>query len=129
LWVPKAPRLPGPLLSPHVANTALDAFGHAVVDEVLSSSALSALSRQLQEATMYFHLEATGSYLVALWEDGLASPLLGQVVEELLQALPALCLHRLCEARAYKALGVGGSAPGLAPLGADVTMILWVLPS
>eukprot|EP00439_Symbiodinium_sp_Y106_P015552 s3409_g2.t1 len=116
--------MPGPAVAPHLKGADLDAHGQAVLDEVLSPEALKALSRQLQESSMYFHREETGTYL-----DGLASPLLWQIAMELMEALPALADHFLCETKAYKALSGGSTSPGLAAQGADVALLLWALPT
>ncbi|CAE7757649.1 unnamed protein product, partial [Symbiodinium sp. CCMP2456] len=129
LYVPAVTTMPGPAVAPHLKGADLDAHGQAVLDEVLSSQALEALSRQLQESSMYFHREETGTYLVALWEDGLASPLLWQIAMELIEALPALEDHFLCETKAYKALSGGATSPGLEAQGADVALLLWALPT
>ncbi|CAE7870215.1 unnamed protein product, partial [Symbiodinium microadriaticum] len=129
LYVPSVTTMPGPAVAPHLRGADLDAHGQAVLDEVLSSQALEALSRQLRESSMYFHREETGTYLVALWEDGLASPLLWQIAMELIEALPALADHVLCEAKAYKALSGGATSPGLEAQGADVALLLWALPT
>ncbi|CAE8651581.1 unnamed protein product [Polarella glacialis] len=128
--------------------------GQAVLDNVLSASALRLLRQQLQESSVYYYVKHGGLYLLGLLEDGLASQLLADLAKALRFALPrSFGASRLCEARAWKALGelpsgppgatkttaitvtTAGSAvdlaslsPGLSAGGADVALLLWVVP-
>eukprot|EP00927_Polykrikos_kofoidii_P042513 TRINITY_DN36521_c0_g1_i1.p1 TRINITY_DN36521_c0_g1~~TRINITY_DN36521_c0_g1_i1.p1 ORF type:complete len:1144 (-),score=167.28 TRINITY_DN36521_c0_g1_i1:126-3305(-) len=126
--------------------------GHAVIDGLLSSRALRHLRRFLQEASVYYYQpRKIGRYFLALLEDGLATPILAEVVMALQLALPeTLGRNRaepgvrgsgtdrtlaLCEARAWKEDNSGfttpdidGSmSPGLEAKGATVGLLLWTV--
>lgn len=77
--------------------------GHAVVDKVLTDRALWAMRHHMQESMVYFYPQKSG-YLLALLEDGLASPLLAAVAEGVKGALPQTLGHLpLTGGRAWKA--------------------------
>ncbi|CAJ1365667.1 unnamed protein product [Effrenium voratum] len=106
----------------------LSSEGNAVVDGVLSDSALKIMQTHLQQSTMYYHREKSGAFLLASLDDGLASQLLAQIVEKLQEALPSM--GRLCDAMAYKTLSVPtSSASFVSAQGASVAALLWLTPS
>lgn len=112
------------------------ATGHAVTDRLLTDKALRALRTFLRGSTFYFY-QRPGYHLVALLEDGLASPLLAQVADGLRHALPnVLGSLSLTGARAYKAdnspLPTNTSVtPPLADdsAGAAVSVLIWTVPA
>merc|ERR1712110_1240239 len=64
--------------------------GHrAVIDRFLGDKALRLLRRFLQASTIYFYPRA-GNHVLALLEDGLASPLLASLSDGIRAALPVL---------------------------------------
>ncbi|CAJ1431028.1 unnamed protein product [Effrenium voratum] len=106
----------------------LSSEGNAVVDGVLSDSALKIMQTHLQQSTMYYHREKSGAFLLASLDDGLASQLLAQIVEKLQEALPSI--GRLCDAMAYKTLSVPtSSASFVSAQGASAAALLWLTPS
>lgn len=109
--------------------------GYAVVDRLLTDKALKKLRRFLQVSTFYFY-PRKDHHLLALLEDGLASPLLAQLSDGLRLSLPkVLGPLPLTGARAWKAdnsaLTEGlPQAPDLANSSADaaVSVLLWIVP-
>lgn len=109
--------------------------GYAVVDRLLTEKALRLLRRFLQASTFYFY-PRSGRHLLALLEDGLASPLLAQLADGLRQAMPTvLGPLPLTGARAWKAdnsalAGNGAGSPELAnsSAAAAVSLLLWTVP-
>lgn len=113
-----------------------DGGGRAVIDRLLADKALRQLKRFLQASTFYFYPRA-GGHLLALLEDGLASPLLAQVADGLRQAMPSLLGPLpLTGASVWKAdnsplvSGVIGG-PELAKRSADsaVSALIWMVPA
>lgn len=96
-----------------------------VLDQVLSSPALSALREFCEEATIWYDVKK-GGYLGAYLEDGFASPLLLQVAQELREALPAVFKdHRLRYAWGYK-YDSAGEGIGVHADDAAVNVNLWL---
>eukprot|EP00933_Yihiella_yeosuensis_P026360 TRINITY_DN20445_c0_g2_i1.p1 TRINITY_DN20445_c0_g2~~TRINITY_DN20445_c0_g2_i1.p1 ORF type:complete len:476 (-),score=97.18 TRINITY_DN20445_c0_g2_i1:112-1401(-) len=86
------------------AEGSLREKGYAVLDGILSKNALKAFQRHLTQASVYYYHKYGGSYLLGLFEDGLATPLLKIFMEALRTSLPKVFAHlRLCEAKAWKA--------------------------
>eukprot|EP00933_Yihiella_yeosuensis_P052055 TRINITY_DN5003_c0_g1_i1.p1 TRINITY_DN5003_c0_g1~~TRINITY_DN5003_c0_g1_i1.p1 ORF type:complete len:192 (+),score=39.50 TRINITY_DN5003_c0_g1_i1:2-577(+) len=114
----------------------MESTGRAVVDRLLSDKTLRLLRRFLQQSTFYFY-PRPGYHLLALLEDGLASPLLAQLVDGLRNALPkTLGSHTLTGVRAWKAdnsplekdAKVDGPELEKTSKEAAVSMLLWVVP-
>lgn len=111
------------------------ASGYAVVDNLLTDATLKKVRRFLQTSTFYFY-PRRDRHLLALLEDGLASPLLAQLADGLRQALPrVLGPLPLTGARAWKAdnsaLADGRpQVPDLSNSSADaaVSVLLWTVP-
>mmetsp|Transcript_42511 Transcript_42511/g.132658 ORF Transcript_42511/g.132658 Transcript_42511/m.132658 type:complete len:377 (+) Transcript_42511:78-1208(+) len=108
--------------------------GHAVIDRLLADKALRLLRRFLQASTFYFY-PRSGRHLLALLEDGLASPLLAQLADSLRHAMPALLGPLpLTGARAWKADNsplVGGPLrPEFSNSSQDaaVSVLIWTVP-
>ena len=78
-------------------------FGLTYIDEFLSNAALKSLQDFFLRSTIWFDLSHVGGYMGAYLEDGLASPLMLQVAEELRKKLPKIFKkHRLTHLWAYK---------------------------
>eukprot|EP00913_Durusdinium_trenchii_P020765 g19505.t1 len=115
----------------HFPSTKQDSFvatGRAVSDKFLTDKTLRQLKRFLQASTFYFY-PRKGAHLLALLEDGLASPILAQV------ALPGLLPTHLPlqGLRVWKADNSAlprppADGPELEPGGA-VNLLLWLVPS
>jgi len=108
----------------------------AVVDRLLTDKALRTLRRFLQASTFYFY-PRPGHHLLALLEDGLASPLLAQLADGLRQSMPTLLGPLpLTGANAWKAdnSALASKEPGwpeLASRSADaaVNVLIWTVPA
>ena len=80
-----------------------DQDGWVVVDGVLRPEALARLRIFLVESTFYYAPKQGGHYLMAALEDGLASPIVQQLAEELRATYPeVLGQHHLRMAWAFK---------------------------
>ncbi len=80
------------------------------IDSLLSPEALSALQRYLLESTIWHDFSHISGFVASYLEDGLACPLLLQIVDELRKALPdVLGPHPLTQAWAFKALRPHGA--------------------
>ena len=105
-----------------------DAPGIAVIDDLLSPAALDALHRHLLESTIWHDCEHIPGFLAAYLEDGLACPVLLQIVDELRAALPAILgPHPLTQAWAFKCLTGSQGIDVHADSGA-VSLNLWLTP-
>eukprot|EP01048_Picozoa_sp_COSAG05_P008433 COSAG05_NODE_642_length_8135_cov_20.343703_8_plen_563_part_00 len=138
LYLPPTPRLP-PSPSQRQSTLSASLLQHAgsiqstyreeglvVVDGVLSGDALAGLQRFAEEATV-FH-EVKHGYLGAYFDEGLSSPLLEQVVEELRAVLPSL-LGELPLVQAWMYKYDTTSAPdgiGIHADAASVNLNLWL---
>ncbi|MDE0059565.1 MAG: tetratricopeptide repeat protein [Defluviicoccus sp.] len=102
--------------------------GIAVVDRLLSRPALAALRRHLLESTIWHDGEHIPGFLAAYLEDGLASPLLLQIADELRAALPAiLAPHPLYQAWAFKCL-TGSQGIDIHADSGAVSVNFWLTP-
>ncbi|MDE0334412.1 MAG: tetratricopeptide repeat protein [Defluviicoccus sp.] len=100
----------------------------AVIDELLGPAALDALHEQMLESTIWHDCEHIPGFLAAYLEDGLASPLLLQIVDELRAALPdILGPHPLTQAWAFKCLTGSRGIDVHADAGA-VSLNFWLTP-
>ena len=102
--------------------------GIAVIDDLLSPAALDALFRHLLESTIWHDCEHIPGFLAAYLEDGLASPVLLQIVDELRAALPdILGPHPLAQAWAFKCL-TGDQGIGIHADSGAVSLNFWLTP-
>ena len=129
-----APMLSGPALHDHLDGDAITRAyqesgpGIAVIDDLLSPPALDALRRHLLDSTIWHDFTHIGGFLAAYLEDGLASPLLLQIVEELRGTLlDVLGPHHLKQAWAFKCLTGDRGIDVHADSGA-VSVNFWVTP-
>eukprot|EP00928_Gymnodinium_smaydae_P090566 TRINITY_DN74352_c0_g1_i1.p1 TRINITY_DN74352_c0_g1~~TRINITY_DN74352_c0_g1_i1.p1 ORF type:complete len:408 (+),score=81.76 TRINITY_DN74352_c0_g1_i1:50-1225(+) len=112
-----------------------EARGRAVVDRLLTDKALKKLKRFLQASTFYFYPRA-GHHLLALLEDGLASPLLAQLSDGLRAAFPTLLgplpLTGACAWKAdnSKLATEDAGYPDLRERSGDaaVSVLIWLVP-
>ena len=105
-----------------------EAPGIAIVDQLLSAAALAALRRHLLESTIWHDFTHIPGFLAAYLEDGLASPVLLQIVDELRAALPAILgPHPLAQAWAFKCLTGSRGIDIHADSGA-VSLNFWLTP-
>eukprot|EP00929_Paragymnodinium_shiwhaense_P100625 TRINITY_DN63096_c0_g1_i2.p1 TRINITY_DN63096_c0_g1~~TRINITY_DN63096_c0_g1_i2.p1 ORF type:complete len:403 (+),score=59.71 TRINITY_DN63096_c0_g1_i2:60-1268(+) len=115
--------------------------GRAVIDKLLTDKTLKLIRRYLQASTFYFY-PRPGQHLLALLEDGLASPLLAQLADGLRQAMPTLLGPLpLTGASAWKAdnsalarvptPGVPVASPELKERSSDarVSVLIWTVPA
>ncbi|CAL1138924.1 unnamed protein product [Cladocopium goreaui] len=137
-WDPAGREVPSKTLRAKAAalkglEDSLESTGRAVCDRFLSSRALRHLKRFLEASTFYFY-PRSGYHLLALLEDGLASPLLAQLVDGIRHALPRSAgTQPLRSVRAWKA---DNSAlqrpemekPELGPQG-KLNLLLWLVPT
>ena len=78
-------------------------FGLTYIDEFLNPHALESLREFLLGSTIWFDFFHAGGYLGAYLEDGLASPLIIQIAEDLRGKLPKIFKdHKLTQLWAYK---------------------------
>ena len=102
--------------------------GIAVIDALLGPEALDTLYRHLLESTIWHDCEHIPGFLAAYLEDGLACPLLLQIVDELRAALPSILgSHPLAQAWAFKCLTGSQGIDVHADSGA-VSLNLWLTP-
>ena len=102
--------------------------GIAVIDDLLGPEALDTLYRHLLESTIWHDCEHIPGFLAAYLEDGLACPVLLQIVDELRAALPTvLGPHPLMQAWAFKCLTGSQGIDVHADSGA-VSLNLWLTP-
>jgi tetratricopeptide (TPR) repeat protein len=74
-------------------------------DDLLTPAALSGLKRYLLEGTIWHDFSHIGGFVASYLEDGLACPLLLQIIDELRRAFPELLgKHPLTQAWAFKGL-------------------------
>jgi tetratricopeptide (TPR) repeat protein len=78
-------------------------FGLTYIDNFLSPTALKSLRDFLLGSTIWFDFFHTGGYMGAILSEGLASPLILQVAEDLRKKFPKIFKdHRLTQLWAYK---------------------------
>jgi hypothetical protein len=102
--------------------------GVAVVDNLLTPTAMTSLRRFLLESTIWHDFSHIGGFVAAYLEDGLACPLLLQIADELRRELPDLLReHPLSQAWAFKSLSPQG---GIAAHSDDaaISVNFWVTP-
>ena len=100
----------------------------AVIDFLLGGAALAALRRHLLESTIWHDCEHIPGFLAAYLEDGLASPVLLQIADELRTRLPGILgPHPLAQAWAFKCLTGSRGIDIHADSGA-VSLNFWLTP-
>tara|TARA_B110000977_G_scaffold201472_1_gene296227 strand:+ start:756 stop:3098 length:2343 start_codon:yes stop_codon:yes gene_type:complete len=78
-------------------------FGLTYVDDFLSAAALKSLREFLLGSTIWYDLFHTGGYLGAYLDEGLASPLVLQIADDLRERFPQIFKkHQLTHLWAYK---------------------------
>lgn len=102
--------------------------GIATVDHLLTPEALDVLRRFLLDSTIWHDFTHIGGFLAAYLEDGMASPLLLQIVDELRRFLPGILgPHPLRQAWAFKCL-TGDRGIGVHADSGAVSVNFWVTP-
>jgi tetratricopeptide (TPR) repeat protein len=102
--------------------------GAVYFDDLLTPAALRRLKKYLLESTIWHDFSHIGSFVAAYVEDGLASPLLLQVADELRGAFPEILgPHPLSQAWAFKGLD-GAAAIEAHADDAAVNVNFWVTP-
>jgi tetratricopeptide (TPR) repeat protein len=97
-------------------------------DDLLTPEALAALKRYLLESTIWHDFSHIGGFVASYLEDGLACPLLLQIVDEIRGALPDLLgPHPLSQAWAFKGLEATAAVAAHAD-DAAVSINFWVTP-
>jgi tetratricopeptide (TPR) repeat protein len=78
-------------------------FGLTFIDDFLSPTTLNSLRKFLLGSTIWFDIFHPGGYIGAYLSEGLASPLILQIAEDLRKKLPKIFKnHRLTQLWAYK---------------------------
>jgi len=104
------------------------AQGAVAIDDLLAPAALTGLKKFLLESTVWHDFSHIGGFVASYLEDGLASPLLLQIANELRTAFPEILRsHPLSQAWAFKGL-VSESAVDAHADDAAVTVNFWVTP-
>ncbi|MCC6780356.1 MAG: tetratricopeptide repeat protein [Hyphomicrobiales bacterium] len=127
-----APEIAGRAVSPRADVDALTRrFGadQAVYcDDLLTPTALQALRRYLLESTIWHDFSHIGGFVASYLEDGLACPLLLQIVDELRASFPALLGPLpLSQAWAFKGLRPTAAIDAHAD-DAAISVNFWVTP-
>jgi tetratricopeptide (TPR) repeat protein len=102
--------------------------GAVYFDDLLTPAALNRLKRYLLESTVWHDFSHIGGFVASYLEDGLASPLLLQIADELRSAFPEILgPHPLLQAWAFKGLGTAAAIEAHADDGA-ISVNFWVTP-
>jgi len=102
--------------------------GAVYFDELLTAPALIRLKQYLLGSTIWHDFSHIGGFVASYLEDGLASPLLLQVADEIRQVFPELFAKRpLSQAWAFKALRPGAAVDGHAD-DAGISVNFWLTP-
>jgi tetratricopeptide (TPR) repeat protein len=109
--------------------TQFDEHGAVAVDDLLTPQALDSLQRFLLESTIWHDFSHIDGFVASYLEDGLASPLLLQIADELRHAFPGILgEHPLSQAWAFKGLKAQSSVDAHAD-DAAVSVNFWVTPT
>lgn len=128
-----APELSGPVINPNLDIAAITAFfadppGAVWFDDLLSADALDALGKFLLTNMVWFDFTHIPGFLASYLEDGLACPLVLQIIDDLRSAFPEILDdHPLVQGWAFK--GIAGDLP--IDLHADDAMVsvnFWITP-
>ena len=102
--------------------------GVVMFDDLLSPQALVAIKRYLLESMIWHDFSHIGGFVAAYLEDGLACPLLLQIVDELRSTFPELLgRHPLTQAWAFKGLEPRAAIDAHAD-DAVISVNFWVTP-
>jgi tetratricopeptide (TPR) repeat protein len=102
--------------------------GAVCFDDLLTASALNRLKKYLLESTVWHDFSHIGGFVASYLEDGLASPLLLQIADELRSTFPEILgPHPLSQAWAFKGLDTNAAIEAHADDGA-VSVNFWVTP-
>jgi tetratricopeptide (TPR) repeat protein len=102
--------------------------GAVCFDDLLTPAGLAALQRYLLESTIWHDFSHIGGFVASYLEDGLACPLLLQIIDELRGSLPELLgPHPLTQAWAFKGLKAAAAIAAHAD-DAAVSINFWVTP-
>lgn len=102
--------------------------GVVTFDGLLTPPALLGLRRYLLESTIWHDFSHIGHFVASYLEDGLACPLLLQIVDELRRGFPAILgQHPLTQAWAFKGLAAEAAVDAHAD-DAAVTLNFWITP-
>ena len=130
-----APELPGRAVSERADHdTIMQRFkegrtGAVYFDDLLTPPALLILRRYLLESTVWHDFSHIGGFVASYLEDGLASPLLLQIADEIRGAFPDLLnKHPLSQAWAFKGLQSSAAIEAHAD-DAAVSINFWVTPN
>jgi hypothetical protein len=97
-------------------------------DGLLMPAALARLKKFLLESTVWHDFNHIGGFVASYLEDGLASPLLLQIADELRSAFPEILgPHPLSQAWAFKSLDANAAIEAHADDGA-ISVNFWVTP-
>jgi tetratricopeptide (TPR) repeat protein len=97
-------------------------------DDLLTPAALTRLKKFLLESTVWHDFSHIGGFVASYLEDGLVSPLLLQIADELRRAFPEILEpHPLSQAWAFKSLHADAAIEAHADDGA-VSVNFWVTP-
>jgi tetratricopeptide (TPR) repeat protein len=127
-----APELADPAISDHADRDALtQRFREtraAWLDDLLTPPALAGLKRFLLESTIWHDFSHIGGFVASYLEDGLACPLLLQIVDEIRRAFPELLRrYPLIQAWAFKGLESRAAIDAHAD-DAAISINFWVTP-
>ena len=128
-----APELAGPAVSERPDRDATDAAASAKpgavwFDDLLTPPALAGLKRYLLESTIWHDFSHIGGFVASYLEDGLACPLLLQIVDEIRGAFPDLLgKHPLTQAWAFKGLKAKAAIDAHAD-DAAISINFWATP-
>jgi tetratricopeptide (TPR) repeat protein len=97
-------------------------------DDLLTPAALARLKKFLLESTVWHDFSHIGGFVASYLEDGLASPLLLQIADELRSVFPEILgPHPLSQAWAFKSLDANAAIEAHADDGA-ISVNFWVTP-
>jgi tetratricopeptide (TPR) repeat protein len=121
-----APELPGSTLGDAMVVNHLD--GIVLIDNLLAPRALATLRRTLLDSTIWFDFTHISGFLASYLEDGLATPLLLQIADDIRAAFPErLGDQPLTQGWAFK--GLRGDLPiDLHSDDAAVSVNFWITP-
>jgi tetratricopeptide (TPR) repeat protein len=128
-----APEVAGRAVNERADRTALaaqfEAQGAIFIDDLLTPQALDSLRRFLLESTIWHDFSHIDGFVASYLEDGLACPLVLQIVDELRRAFPEILgRHPLSQAWAFKGLQAQ-SAVDVHADDAAVSVNFWVTPT
>jgi tetratricopeptide (TPR) repeat protein len=128
-----APEVAGRAVNERTDRQALtaqfEAQGAIAVDDLLTPQALDSLRRFLLESTIWHDFSHIDGFVASYLEDGLACPLLLQIVDELRATVPDLLgVHPLTQAWAFKGLRAGAAVDVHAD-DAAISVNVWLTPT